>query len=81
MEVRYVEMYTTPTCQACKKMKEYFTDDLDIRIIELDDTNRDLFAQFNIKSAPTLLFYKNGEMVLRKEGYLPEETFMELYLD
>jgi thioredoxin-related protein len=79
--VRYVEMYTTSTCQACKKMQEYLTDDLDVRIIELNDDNKDLFAEFGIKSAPTLFFYKDGEMVLRTEGYLPEGKFMELYLN
>ena len=77
--MRYVEMYTTPTCQACKKMKEYFTDDLDIRIIELNDDNRELFNELGIRSAPALFFYNNGEMTLRMEGYIPEAQFREFY--
>lgn len=40
-----------------------------IRILKIDvDDNEDLSMQYNIQSVPTLMLFKNGEIVWRQSG-------------
>ncbi len=61
-------------CGPCKMMHpvlEQLKDDLgeSIRIIKLDvDKNENLSTQYNIQSVPTLMLFKNGDVVWRQSG-------------
>jgi thioredoxin 1 len=41
------------------------------------DENPDIAAQFGIRSIPTILFIKNGEVVDRLVGAAPKGTFQQ----
>lgn len=41
------------------------------------DDNPDIAAQFGIRSIPTILFIKNGEVVDRVVGAVPKSTFQQ----
>ena len=61
-------------CGPCKMMhrilellKEEKGDSIRILKIDVDD-NEDLSMQYNIQSVPTLMLFKNGEIVWRQSG-------------
>ncbi len=40
-----------------------------IRIVKIDvDNNENISSHYNIQSVPTLMFFKNGEVVNRESG-------------
>lgn len=43
------------------------------------EDNDDLAAEFNIRNIPTILFFKNGEMVDKLVGALPKQKFEEKF--
>lgn len=63
-------------CGPCKMMKPILKDlknqmGEDITIITVDvDRNQAVAAQYNIRSVPTLMIFKNGESLWRQSGVL-----------
>jgi thioredoxin-like negative regulator of GroEL len=50
-----------------------------IIIAKLDSSrNQAAAAQYKIRGVPTLLFFKNGEVVDQKTGALPEQELSQL---
>ncbi|MBR4898542.1 MAG: thioredoxin [Prevotella sp.] len=43
------------------------------------EDNDDLAAEFNIRNIPTILFFKNGEVVDKLVGALPKQKFEEKF--
>lgn len=41
------------------------------------DNNPETAAKFGIRNIPTLLFFKNGEIVDKQVGAAPKQTFAE----
>ena len=41
---------------------------------EIDDTNRRMPAKYGIRSIPSILAFKNGELVVARTGLMDEET-------
>jgi thioredoxin 1 len=41
------------------------------------DNNPEISAKFGIRNIPTLLFFKNGEIVDKQVGAAPKQTFAE----
>ena len=70
-------LFTTETCGACKLIKSYL--DVNYTEVMLGDDTRDRFAHHGVKSAPTLLFIKNGQEQWRHEGYVSQDVFNEKY--
>lgn len=61
-----------PVLEALSKENE------DIKIIKVDiDQHLDLAQEFSIMSVPTMLFYKDGEPITKKTGFLPKELIMK----
>ena len=68
-----VDMYTT-WCTPCRMMSPIIdelktTMDGKANIIKIDiDNQRDLAIKYNVRSVPTLLLFKDGEVVWRQAG-------------
>lgn len=78
---RYALMFTTPTCGACKLIKNYLGQikDINVKEIMLSDETRDMFDKYDVVSAPTILFYKGNDLLTRREGFVSQGKFMEEY--
>ena len=76
--------FFSPTCGPCRMLaptidamaKKFFGR---IIIAKLDTShNQTAAAQYKIRGVPTLLFFKNGELVDQKTGALPEQDLAQL---
>lgn len=48
-------------------------------VAKLDvDTNQEFAAKYGVRNIPTVLFFKDGEMVERKVGVAPKESYTEV---
>lgn len=49
-----------------------------LRVVKVDaDTNPTIIQQYGIASIPTLMLFKNGEMVARLVGFKPKEELLK----
>lgn len=69
-------------CQPCKTMLpilQHLEDSIEpLTIVKVDaDANPDFIAANEITSIPTLILYKNGEQVWKKNGAKPFNDLME----
>lgn len=72
-------------CQPCKMMhpileqlKAAVGDKL--RIIKVDvDKHNEIAAQYRIQSVPTLMLFRNGEVLYRNSGVMDKAELMALY--
>lgn len=77
-----VDFYAT-WCGPCKMLTpiiESVSKDLgdDARVLKVDvDKNRDAAAQYGIRSVPTLILFKEGEIVWRQGGIPPKQMIVE----
>lgn len=73
--------FTTETCSACHRIKEYLKEEMDVIYTEivLSDETRSLFQENKVKSAPTILFLKDEVLVHRQEGFLTKAKFLAWY--
>jgi len=76
--------FFSPTCGPCRMLaptidsmaKKFFGR---VIIAKLDTSrNQTAAAQFKIRGVPTLIFFKNGELVDQKTGALPEQELAQL---
>tara|TARA_B100001173_G_scaffold173966_1_gene150160 strand:- start:18 stop:314 length:297 start_codon:yes stop_codon:yes gene_type:complete len=77
-----VDFYAT-WCGPCKMMSpllEQVASEMgdETKIIKVDiDKNRDAAAEYGIRSVPTLLLFKEGEVVWRQSGLPPKSMITE----
>tara|TARA_B100000963_G_scaffold71590_2_gene59793 strand:- start:3363 stop:3659 length:297 start_codon:yes stop_codon:yes gene_type:complete len=77
-----VDFYAT-WCGPCKMMSpllEQVASEMgdDTKVIKVDiDKNRDAAAEYGIRSVPTLLLFKEGEIVWRQSGLPPKSMITE----
>jgi thioredoxin 1 len=78
--------YWAEWCAPCKTIAPILDDlakDYDgrVQIAKMNvDTNREVPAQYNIRSIPTLMLFKGGELVATKVGSLPKAQ-LSAFLD
>lgn len=69
-------------CRPCKSMLPIFEqleqDVASLSILKVDaDVNQDLIEEFGITSIPTMLIYKNGELMHTLQGAKPRGVMLE----
>ena len=78
--MKEIKVYTTSWCGPCRMiapMIEELANEYDGKAVigKLDvDNNQESSIKFGVRSIPTLLVFKNGEMVDRHVGAVPKET-------
>ena len=78
--VLMVKLFTTETCGGCKLIKDYLKHmDVEWDEIMLGHDKDDEFKQYDIRSAPTLLFIKDQQVIHRHEGYMSQGVFWDKY--
>lgn len=69
--------FTADWCDNCKKY-EHFINDLSVYVQEVDyDMNEDIIEEYEIQKLPTVLVYKNKNLVDRIEGFIPKTEFVK----
>jgi len=70
-------------CGPCKmlspileELSEEFSNKIIVAKVNLDE-NQDLAAKFSIRSIPTLLLFKSGELLDQKVGLLPKSDLVD----
>ena len=68
-------------CGPCKMLTpelERLDEEVEIKILKINvDELAALARQFRVMSIPTLMLYRNGELVKRESSYMPLETLKE----
>lgn len=78
----FVDFYAD-WCGPCKMLsplvEELANEEKDIRFIKVNvDDNPDIAQRYGIMSIPTLLVFKNGELVNQSVGFQPKEALQQL---
>lgn len=65
-------------CGPCKMLapvlEDLANDRSELKIVKIDvDLNSNLAKNYGIMSVPTLMLFKNGELVSTKHGFMPKE--------
>ena len=69
--------FTADWCKSCKNY-EYFINDLDVPVQKIDrDMNEDLIEEYEIQKLPTILVYKDKNLVDRIEQFIPKTEFVK----
>lgn len=72
-----VDFYAT-WCGPCKMLapvlEEVASDRDELKVVKMDiDENMDLAKTYGVMSVPTLMLFKDGNMVSKKIGFMPKE--------
>ncbi len=70
-------------CGPCKMLSpivdEVADEEKGIKVVKVDaDSNEEICSKYGVRSIPTLLFIKNGEVVNQSVGAIPKEAVQEL---
>lgn len=61
-------------CGLCKMLSLVLDQIKDVKIVKVDvDESPNLCKQYAIMSVPTLMIFKDGKMISKKNGYMPLE--------
>lgn len=79
-----VKRYSAEWCGPCQMLKPVFNNlkatfsNTDANFVDVDiDANREDAINFNVRSVPTVLIFKNGQETARIVGAKPESTYRE----
>jgi thioredoxin len=79
--------FYAPWCAPCKKMEPYILQmqkdsDPNTEIVRFNaDENKTIMKELKIDELPTLLLYKNNEIVWKHKGYISEEELKKAILN
>ena len=86
-ELPTVVKFTADWCQPCKQLQPVLDEiaseqDGKINFVKIDiDKSRDLADEYEIKSVPTLMMFKNGKLVGQMVGAKPKFATLKTILD
>lgn len=71
-------------CGPCQmiagELEELSLSDDTIKILKIDiDHQQNIAKEYGVMVVPTLLFFKNGELVSRQTGFMPKEKIVEIF--
>ena len=74
--------FWAPWCGPCKMiapvLEELDSEMSDVKVVKLDvDENQETASKFGVMSIPTLLVFKNGEVVDQVVGFQPKEALTQ----
>lgn len=80
--VDFAAMAWCRPCQAMVPILEQMSDEIkdlaEIVKIEIDvEENKDILAQYNVRSVPTFIFFKDGEEVKRVNGMMTKKQIID----
>lgn len=73
-------------CQPCKMVAPILAEvkkdlDNDVKIVKINvDKNQQIAAKYGIRSIPTLMLFKNGEIKFSKAGVIPASEIKRIVL-
>lgn len=75
--------FWAPWCGPCKMLapvlEEVSNELTNIEFYKINvDENQEAASEYGVMAIPTLLIFKNGELLEEKSGYLPKEALLEL---
>ncbi|EIT85407.1 thioredoxin [Fictibacillus macauensis ZFHKF-1] len=75
--------FWAPWCGPCKMiapvLEEIASEDQDVKVVKLDvDENQEVAGKFGVMSIPTLIVFKDGEVVDQVVGFQPKEALTQL---
>ena len=73
--------FSAPWCQPCKTLGpivESLSGQIDVKKINVDE-DTELAAKYGIRNIPTLLFFKNGQVVNKLVGMQTAENILNTY--
>lgn len=76
-DIVLVDFFAT-WCGPCRMLgpvlEELASDRSDVSVVKMDiDACESIAKQYGIMSVPTLMLFKNGQMISKKVGYMPKE--------
>lgn len=77
-----VKYFYADWCGPCKMMAPYLESAANFTgatIVKIDaDKNRDMIAEYELKSVPTMFFMKDGQEIDRRSGFIPQQILIDL---
>ena len=75
-----VDFYAT-WCGPCKMMSpiiDSLANERAFKVVKIDvDKNIEIAQEYSVMSIPTLILFKNGKLVDKKNGFMPKELLLE----
>jgi thioredoxin 1 len=69
--------FTADWCDSCKKY-DHFINDLSVHVEVIDyDLNEDLAGEYEVNKLPTVIIYKNKNLVEKIEGFITKTEFVK----
>ncbi len=69
-------------CRMLAPIIEELAEELDgtVKVAKADiDESMDLAMKYNIQAVPTIMLFKNGEVVKQEAGFMPKEMLKEVF--
>jgi thioredoxin 1 len=77
-----IQYFYADWCGPCKMMQPFLgeiAESTGAIIVKIDaDKHRDLIAERNLRSVPTMIFMKDGQEIDRKSGFIPQPILIDL---
>lgn len=74
--------FSATWCGPCKALNPILDDisaTTNVKVVKIDvDTNQGLAVEYGVRSIPTMLFFKRGELIQRVNGFKTKEEILEL---
>lgn len=67
-------------CNVLSPILDELTETTDIKVFKIDvDENQDMAIANEVRSVPTMLFFKNGELINRTTGIKRKDEIIEIF--